>query len=411
MTTPILPLIPLCKDCAPAQAGILGHVGIGHVHSHSGFVHDDSAGFAVTISLMRDALPVNLHVKRVDVDLATGWIEIRTEDGGLGRACPRRGITPAQADIMQRAVGMDAMFCQSLTIHTLGRMYGQGVNEEAASFEAALAYAVIDTFTRRWPQYVDVAEDHFEGNLDMSLGLRVQCGELRLALAAVINHTLGGLGPNENNEGSVGYAQGKAALMQKLGLHEAPSFMVESKAYVPAHCGDMQQRTLFVRVNQQADNLVMAEILRDSSANAGLLIQHDFDAYPRANDMLGIQTRKLSTAVASLATALGGAADGQEKVRIVGELARLVSEDAGGVTFMSDGVHDIVGSGGMMPGSGAMLSMLTPRDEVAYWKVPMLMPEDLAVYRTVLFAALALLPARLAEARQEFAVKRQALHA
>ncbi|MEG2173486.1 MAG: hypothetical protein RRY29_09540 [Desulfovibrionaceae bacterium] len=401
-------LTPLNKDCAPAHVGILGHVGIGHVHSHSGFVHDDSVGFAVTVSLMRDTLPVNVCITHVSANPLTGWIEIRTADGGVGCACPRRGITPAQADIMQRAVGMDAMFCQSLTLHTLGRMYGQGVSEEAASFEAAAAYAVVDTFARRWPQYVDVAEDHFEGNRDISLGLRVQCGEVRLALVAVVNHSSGGLGPNENNEGSMLYAQAKAALMHKLGLCEAPSFIVESKAYVPAHSDDVRQRTLFVRANRQVDNLVMAELLRDSGTGTGLPMLHDFDAYPRANDMLGVQTRRLSAEITSLAAALAKTVDGAEKVRIMGELARLVSEEAGGVTFMSDGVHDIAGSGGMMPGSGAMLSMLTPKDEVVYWKVPMLMPEDLAAYRAVLFAALALLPARLTEARHEFALKRQA---
>jgi hypothetical protein len=37
--------------------GVMGHAGAGHVHSHSGFIQDDSAGFAVVTTLIRRALP------------------------------------------------------------------------------------------------------------------------------------------------------------------------------------------------------------------------------------------------------------------------------------------------------------------------------------------------------------------
>lgn len=403
-----LTLTALPKGHGPAQAGILGHVGIGHVHSISGFVHDDSVGFAVTVSLMRDALPVDVRVTDVHADPDTGWIEVHTADGGKGRARPRRGVTPAQVDILRRAVGQDAMCCQNLAIHTLGRMYGQGVHEEAACFQAAAAYAVLDTFVQRWPDHADLVEDIFEDNVDMALGMCVRRGPLELALMAVINHTAGGLGPNENSEGSVPYGSAKAALMTRLGLQEAPSFMVESKAYVPAICGNLHNRSLLVRANRTADNMVMAELLRDAGKAVGVPMQHDFDAYPRHNDMLGIQTRKLATIVEDLGRALSRAVNGRDKVRITGELARLVSEDLGGVSFMSDAIHNIVGSGGMMPGSGAMLSMLIPRSEADHWKIPVFMPEDMAAYRAVLLAALDLLPARLDEAKAAYMAKRQA---
>ena len=410
MSAPVvLPLDPLPKECAPAQAGILGHVGVGHVHSVSGIVHDDSVGFAVTLSLMRDALPVDLCVSAVHADPATGWIEVTTAEGGTGRAKARRGITPAQADIMQRAVGRDASLCQSLALHTLGRMYGQGVSEEASAFEAAVAYAAVDSFVRRWPQFVDAVEDTFDDNCDMTLGMRAQWKGLTLALAAVINHTEGGLGPNENNEGSVPYGAGKAALMERLGMLEAPLFMVESKAYIPARCEDLLQRTLITRANRHVDNMVMAQLLCDAGVSAELPILHDFDAYARNDGMLAGQTRALGEAIAALGTAFARASTSRDKVRLIGDLARMTSEDAGGVTFMSDAVHEQMGSGGMAPGSGAMLSMLTPRVEAEYWKAPMLFAEDMDAYRAVLAAALDLLPLRLEAARRELADKRQNL--
>ena len=38
--------------------GISGHVGVGHVHSHCGFVQDDSTGFAVAASILQKAVPI-----------------------------------------------------------------------------------------------------------------------------------------------------------------------------------------------------------------------------------------------------------------------------------------------------------------------------------------------------------------
>ena len=40
--------------------GISGHAGVGHVHSHSGFVQDDSAGLAVAALILKKALPTRL---------------------------------------------------------------------------------------------------------------------------------------------------------------------------------------------------------------------------------------------------------------------------------------------------------------------------------------------------------------
>jgi len=49
--------------------GICGHAGVGHVHSHSGFVQDDSGGFAATAYLLKAALPVDTRVKSATADL------------------------------------------------------------------------------------------------------------------------------------------------------------------------------------------------------------------------------------------------------------------------------------------------------------------------------------------------------
>ena len=49
--------------------GITGHAGAGHVHSHSGFVQDDTAGFAVIACLLRRAFPVCTTISSVEADI------------------------------------------------------------------------------------------------------------------------------------------------------------------------------------------------------------------------------------------------------------------------------------------------------------------------------------------------------
>jgi len=47
--------------------GVCGHAGAGHVHSHLGFIQDDSAGFAVASALIRMAYPADTNIQQVTV--------------------------------------------------------------------------------------------------------------------------------------------------------------------------------------------------------------------------------------------------------------------------------------------------------------------------------------------------------
>ena len=52
------------KQCRAASAGskpqlgLVGHVGIGHAHGHSGIVQDDSVGFTCIIAILRSVFPL-----------------------------------------------------------------------------------------------------------------------------------------------------------------------------------------------------------------------------------------------------------------------------------------------------------------------------------------------------------------
>ena len=62
--------------------GISGHAGVGHVHSHSGFVQDDSAGLTAAALILKKALPVDTAISHVQVSIEEGTITVYTNGGG-----------------------------------------------------------------------------------------------------------------------------------------------------------------------------------------------------------------------------------------------------------------------------------------------------------------------------------------
>lgn len=379
--------------CRPAASGasrpiigIVGHAGVAHAHSHSGIVQDDSAGFTCVITLLRAALPVDLRIASVVCDPVTGRILLTTQSGGKGEAFPRRGITPQEIDLMNRAVGCDASFCQSLACHVFGRIYGQGVLECAACLEAAAAFAVVDSFRQCWPDHVHLLEFAHDENRDALLGATLEINNQIASLLAVVNFTSGGMGPNEDAEGNIPLGA-KKEFMTQLGLVDAPTIIVESKAYIPAYCEGLTKRSLLTRVNRLVDNTGVAQALVDGALKADLPMVSDCDAYPRSN-ALAESTSKFCDRLRSLALSLANASSAAEKVRLMGELAIMVSQDAGAITFMSEAIHEVFGSAGSIPGTAAVLSMIVPQNEAEYWKIPVLYQRDLSMYLQVILAAM-----------------------
>lgn len=384
---------------AVAKIGLVGHAGIGHAHGLFGMVQDDSAGFTCIISLLRSVFPVDLRVSSVRADPVAGNIAVTTNSGGVGEAWPRRGVTPQENVLLQRAIGHDASFCQSLASHVFGRVYGQGAMECSVCLEAAAAFAVLDSFRKVWPDAVHIQQILHDDNLDAALGAVLEIAGEVTALLAVVNFTSGGLGPNENAEGNIPLGE-KRNIMHFLGLQGIPNIVVESKAFIPACCENLDKRTLFTRLNRNVDNVVVAQALVEGASKAGLRMQHDFQAYPR-DRALRQSTTAFGAEVQAIGQALLQAKSSQEKVRLTAKLAKLTSEDAGAITFMSESIHAWAGGAGLVPGSSAVLSMLAPRSEIEYWKIPILFEEDLEMYISSIISGINCLKQCLPEAMQE----------
>ncbi|MCK9357806.1 MAG: hypothetical protein M0R22_11790 [Dehalococcoidia bacterium] len=382
---------------ATARLGIAGHAGIGHTHCPGGLIQDDTAGFAVAAAIIRDALEADTHVASLDVDPDRNTIRVTTVDGGTGQSSPRRGITPAEARMIHGVVGRDALLCQAVAIEALGRMYGQGVLETPVALAAALANSVIDTFRKKAPGRFHLTSESVATNSGLIGGMLVQLDGVDTSVMATVNASSGGIGPNEDLEGNVALGS-KRVLMGKLGMLRCPTIVLEGKAYSPAFSDGLQRPTFLVRCQRDLDNIVVAEALRDSALELGYRVIFRDDAFPRTDGVLRRKTVDLADSIIRTAEDLKKAETGSDKVRVVAELARLVSQECGGVSFMTNDLHDAVRQVGLTQGTSAVLSMLVTKDYLAHCKIPVLEPEDVDMMKGIVHGAIGRIASRLDEA-------------
>ena len=364
--------------------GVSGHVGVGHVHSHSGFVQDDSAGLAVAAGILKQALPVDTGIAGVKVSIEDGILTVLTNGGGAASASPRRGIAPYEKELLEsRAIGLDASFSQNAAVRVFGRLYGQGVSETAAAFQGACALAVLDTFVKAAPERFHVSQPASgKGYLDRSIATVLDVDGIPVALQLLVNFTEGGIGPAEDYEGNVPW-DFKESVMKAVGLDTAPTVVLESKAYIPAFAPGLEEDQLMIRAQEGVDLLPLGRALRDSALQHGIPACLKTNAMPLVQGGLAKATAAYADRVIALAEKLKAADDCMEKVRLTADLAELVSQDAGGVTFMGNTVNDQMRGAGVMPGSGVILSMIVTTAYKKYVKIPMLTPEDADRYMLV----------------------------
>lgn len=365
--------------------GISGHAGVGHVHSHSGFVQDDSAGLAAAALILKKALPVDTGISEVQASMKEGRITVRTNGGGEASASPRRGIAPFEKELLEtRGVNLDAAFSQNAAVRVFGRMYGQGVSETAACFQGACALAVLDTFVKAAPRRFHVSTPAGKsGYLDKAITTVLDVDGIPMALMLLVNFSEGGIGPAEDYEGNVPW-DFKEPVMKAVGLDTVPTILIESKAYIPAFAPDLAENMLMLRAEEGTDNVTLAETLLKTAQERQIPCCLKTNAMPLAPGSLAKATAAYADRLIVLAGQLKAADDCMEKVRLTAELAELVSQDAGGVTFMGNTVNDQMRGAGIIPGSHAILSMIVTTKYKEYVKIPMLTEEDAEHYVTVI---------------------------
>lgn len=371
-----------------AILGVIGHAGAGHVHSHSGFIQEDSVGFAVAASLIRKAYPADTCVLRVSV--AGDIVEVETGDGGIGKASARRGFSPYEIELMQRSLGFDSVLSQSVSFRCFGRIYGQGVLEAPVAFQTALCLAAIDTFSRKYPKDIRVAQEEIGDNVGACMGTCIDVDGIAIAAVAVLNATKGGIGPVEDLEGNI-MLGGKKIVMEELGMDQMPTIIIENKGYIPTVSKDLDQDTFFVRYNKDYDNPAVGSALFSSCAINGFPVMRSDSAYPRDQHEMKRATVAFARRLIELGHLLEKACTAQEKTMHISELALLVSQDAGGINYMSEKLHGVVAAGGLMPGTAAVLSLVVPTSYIEKNLFPEISSIDVDKYLKVVVKAVALL--------------------
>ncbi|MFX1283374.1 MAG: hypothetical protein ACFFB5_06955 [Promethearchaeota archaeon] len=379
------------------RVAITGHAGIGHVHGYGGLIQDDSAGFVTVASMIKEILHVNTFIEDVDIDLRSNTIKITTLDGGSSTSIPRRGITPGEATLMRNLVGQDALFCQSLTLNTLGRMYGQGVLETPVCLQGALANSVVSTFKKKGQNNFKTTVENVDANCGLIGGMRANINGVDTSLLVTVNQTINGLGPVEDLEGNIALGS-KYELMKELDMLRCPTIVVESKAYSPLLSDHLKENTFLIRAQKGIDNPVVANALVDSVEELGFPVIFRDDLLPQKIGFMKQNTKKIADKIINYANDLKNTSLASEKVMLVAKMAKLISQDAGSITCISEELYDVVRGAGMIPGMAAVISILVTKEYYKHWKIPVFEEKDVEISKSILNHAVKKISSKINEA-------------
>ena len=371
--------------------GIAGHVGSGHCHSHNQFLQDDSAGLATVLALLQEATGLPLIIREVRTETGIrGSIIVETTAGGMGCCYPRRGLTIHEARLAKNLEGREAVRTQTLVLETFGRFYGQGVHETPVALQTAVANAALDSFVKNFPSHFKDTTENLENCCGRISGAVLDFDGVPVSVLGTVNASPDGTGPVEDLEGNV-FAGSKKTVMSALGMESLPTIIVEGKVYSPAYSADAAAPYFLVRADPIDDNPVVGEAITRAAENLGYAVRYRTDVMKRTPNALENTTRGLGEAVITAGEDLKNARHAQDKVAALAKLARLISEDGAGVSFMSDRLHEVVSGTGIMPGTGAVLSYIVPQSYRDQYVFPFLTEEDLTRYVAVVKSTVAFL--------------------
>ncbi|OWZ84338.1 hypothetical protein CDO51_03485 [Natranaerobius trueperi] len=360
-----------------------GHAGVGHCHSHMGLIQDDSGGLAVLLSLFQKATQVSLSIKKIEVTTGLhGSIKVITESGGIGVSYPRRGVTPQEAKIIKSLEGKQAIRTQTLVVEAFGRLYGQGVLETPVSLQSAICKAALNSFVKQFPSQFYICNENVVGNEGIIIGTVLDIDNIAVSALATVNATKGGLGPNEDLEGNSPIGN-KGKLMKKLDLDKIPSIVIEGKVYNPSMSKKLDNSTFTVRADDIDDNPVVAEAIKTAAKSQGISIIHDNSTMKRTPGKLTENKNAFADKLISSAQQLKENEYSHEKVLTLSEIAKLVSEDAGGITFMSDRLHSILGGVGLLPATSAVYNLVVTENYFKENIMPVITDTDLKLFEKI----------------------------
>jgi hypothetical protein len=259
--------------------------------------------------------------------------------------------------------------------------------EPAVAFQTAICLAVLDTFSRKYPDHIKISEEGLPDNVGKCMATLVDINGHCVAVMAVINATYGGIGPVEDLEGNI-YLAGKGSLMKEFRLDRIPTIIIEGKAYIPTFSSTLPQNSFWIRFNEEFDNPAVGDALIKAAARCGITSLNSNTAYPRYTGEMRQTTVALGQKIIEIGRKIQVSTLSREKAALIAELALLISQDAGGITYMSDDVHEIAAGGGLVPGLAAVLSIAVSEEYMGKNPIPEITPDDIEGYLQILIQAI-----------------------
>ena len=390
------------SDAPFGVIGVVGHAGCGHANSHLGFIQDDSDGLSAVLGLLQEATGLSLEI--VECTAHTGLegasFQIKTASGGEGIASARRGITAPEARLALHCLGKQAVCSQAIAVDCFGRILGQGAMEVPVALQTAIANAAMDSFVKAYPNQFVIKDEDLEGNCGKILGTVLDINGVPVSVMALSNATKGGIGPNEDIEGNVNLF-GKKQLSDKLHLDRIPSFVIEGKVCAEPLSSVIKDPTFLIRAFPEDDNTAAAQALLKAAQSLNLPAEYRPELLARSNTAMEDLTRQQGRKIVEFGERLSKASTAREKVQIAAELNEFCSQELGGITFMSNDVHKVMGGVGCIPGTSAVMSLFISREQLQKQVLPTLESEDVKNYDRIICCAVRYLSESLEKADEE----------
>lgn len=149
-------------------------------------------------------------------------------------------------------------------------------------------------------------------------------------------------------------------------------------------------------------NPVIADILVEAANELDFPIVYPRELLARRAGAMRALTYEMGMHIADLGQKLAQAVTSAEKVKIAAEINRYASEELGGVTFMSDDIHELMGGVGSIPGTTGCLSLFISRKELEQVVYPSLTMDDADQFAELILTGVGKVAARINEALAEY---------
>ena len=262
--------------------------------------------------------------------------------------------------------------------------------EVPVAFQTAIANASMDSFSKNFPDFFKLVDEEIEGNCGKILGTQLCIDGVNVSVLALSNASIGGIGPNEDIEGNVNlYEKGK--LMAELGLDSLPSYVIEGKVCAQPFSAEISEPTFLIRAFPDHDNPIIARSLEKAAQKLNYPAAYKADLLSRSDNAMRNLTQEQGEYIQELGRKISGSTTAVEKVRLAAELNRFASEDLGGITFMSEDVHRVMGGVGCIPGTSCVLSLFIPNPQLEEDVIPTLTIDDADRYVNLIIEGISFL--------------------